>query len=100
MLKVLLKTQNKNTMLKRITTTLAISLLCLTVFSQKKDSVATDHTPLFSIRDISVIDSTLKKKVNLFGVDDYNQLLSYLQQLVNQRIREYNVANKPSPAKK
>jgi hypothetical protein len=87
--------------MKRFTTTLAISLLCLTASSQaKKDTVATDNTPILSIKDVAVVDSLLQKKINKFELADYNQVLNYLQQLIGARVREYNIANKPSPVKK
>jgi hypothetical protein len=65
----------------------------------KKDTVATDATPLFSIRDLSVVDSLLQKKINRFELSDYQQVLMYLQQLSNSRVAAYNAANK-QPAKK
>jgi hypothetical protein len=87
--------------MKRTITILSLSLLCLTAFSQqKKDTAATDQTPILSIKDISTVDSLLQKKINRFELADYQQVLGYLQQIVNLRVREYNIANKPSPAKK
>jgi hypothetical protein len=104
--------------MKRITITiLSLSLLCLSAFSQvnkqskavtgnttdvvfARDTIATDLTPILSIKDVAIVDSLLQKKINKFELADYNQILGYLQQIVNLRVREYNIANKPSPAKK
>jgi hypothetical protein len=60
-------------MKKLITTTLIIFSLSASAQS-KKDTVATDVTPLFSIRDIAVLDSVLQKKINKFELVDYHAI--------------------------
>jgi hypothetical protein len=76
---------------------LSLLVISLSASSQsKKDTVATDNTPLFSIRDLSVVDSVLQKKINKFELADYQQVLMYLQQLSNNRVAAYNKENKPS----
>jgi hypothetical protein len=85
-------------MKKLITTTLIIFSLSASAQS-KKDTVATDVTPLFSIRDIAVLDSVLQKKINKFELVDYQLVLGYLMQLKNERVAAYNKENKPQAKK-
>jgi hypothetical protein len=88
-------------MVKQTVIIAAVILFSFTASSQnKKDTIATDQTPILSIKDVSVIDSVLQKRINKFELADYNQILSYLREIINLRVREYNIANKPSPAKK
>ena len=68
--------------------------------SNQKDSIATDQTPLFSIREISVVDSILQKKINRFELQDYNEIYRYLQGLANSRVAAYNAARQQQPPSK
>ena len=81
--------------MKKITTALFASLL-LTLFvtnaqaQAKKDSVATEQTPLFSIQDIGRIDSLIQRKFTIAQQQDYNAIRAFIVEIVNGRVALYN----------
>jgi peroxiredoxin len=91
--------KKQNNKMKKLATTLILSLCVSICFAQKKDSVATDQTPILNILDISKVDSALQTKINRFELKDYNEILNMMRQVINFRVQAYNAANK-SAAKK
>jgi hypothetical protein len=85
------------------------AILLLTLFvtnanaQAKKDTAVApqvnNETPLITIADLNSVDSILKKKINVFGKDDYDQVFRILQGLVQYRVQEFNNKYK-SAAKK
>ena len=65
----------------------------------KKDTVATNNTPLLTVVDIAKVDSVLQKKINRFELADYQQVAQMLQLLINERAAIYNKENKPAAKK-
>jgi hypothetical protein len=71
----------------------------ITFAQSKKDSVATDQTPILTIQDLGRIDSLMQRKFTISQQRDYQEILVFMQGIVNGRVQQYNANNK-QPAKK
>jgi hypothetical protein len=107
--------------MRKLTTTLAISLLCLTVFSQKVTTnlpikedirnqtsgevqVLPQNTPSFSDSTaitLKQIERILQTKKSVLSVSDWELFYAILNRFViPELIKEFDSKQKPSPAKK
>jgi hypothetical protein len=71
----------------------------ITFAQSKKDSVATDQTPILTIQDLGRIDSLMQRKFTISQQRDYQEILVFMQGIVNGRVQQYNAINKQAAKK-
>jgi hypothetical protein len=78
---------------------LSLLVATLSASAQKKDSVATYTTPLLSINDLARVDSLIQRKFSIAQQREYQEIASFMQAIVNDRVQAYNKENKPQAKK-
>jgi hypothetical protein len=86
-------------MKKTILVFLFVITSVITFAQSKKDSVATDQTPILTIQDLGRIDSLMQRKFTISQQRDYQEILVFMQGIVNGRVQQYNAINKQAAKK-
>jgi hypothetical protein len=71
----------------------------ITFAQSKKDSVATDQTPILTIQDLGRIDSLMQRKFTVSQTRDYQEILVFMQNIVTAKVNQHNANNKQSAKK-